>query len=148
MILENRQFVDQRREVIDEFIRRHADALAVQGSVVATYRRRGDRRLGPYFKLTCRSAGRQVAVYVGDEEVLVTYVRERLATLQHFKRERRRSNKIRRVVRRHARANRLAMEAEFAKPGLYRKGHEIRGWRSASARAAMSASLLSSTPTK
>jgi hypothetical protein len=40
------------------------------------------------------------------------------------------------------------MDAELAKRGLHRKGHEIRGWRSAAARAAMSASLSFSTPMK
>lgn len=124
--------VDQRRDAIERFVAVHRDVLAEQGAVVATYRHRGGRRFGPYYKLVCRISGRQVAVYLGDDDDLIGRVRERLAQLQQTRAERVRLGTVRRILRQHSKAARQRLDGELRPLGLYRKGHEIRGWRTAS----------------
>ena len=132
MKVEIEDSVDQRRDAIERFVAVHRDVLAEQGAVVATYRHRGGRRLGPYYKLVCRISGRQVAVYLGVDDDLIGYVRERLAQLQQTRLQRVRLGAVRRVLRQHAKAARQRLDADLLPLGLYRNGHEIRGWRTAS----------------
>ncbi len=96
--------VDQRRIAVERFFAVHHNILAEQGAVVTTYRNRGGRRLGPYYKLACRSNGRQVAVYLGVDDDLIGRVRERLAQLQQTRAERVRLGIVRRILRQHSKA--------------------------------------------
>lgn len=130
--MENRNSVDQRRSAVGQFLARHHVALVRQGAVVATYRRRAGRTLGPYYRLTCRSGGRQVAVYLGGDQGLIGDVRERLASLQQARLQRTELLRVRRGLRSHAREARRRLDTELDQLGLYRQGHEIRGWRTAS----------------
>jgi hypothetical protein len=129
--MEIRHFVDQRQLAIERFFAAHGDALARQGSIVATYRRRGNRRLGPYLKLTCRRGERQVAVYLGTDGRFIDTVRERLAQLQSARSERSRISAARRAFRRYARIAQQELDKELGYLGLIRQGHEVRGWRTA-----------------
>jgi hypothetical protein len=64
--LEIRDSVDQRRQRIAAFIADHQLSLARPGSIVASWRRRGGKQLGPYHKFTCRDQqGRQRSIYLG-----------------------------------------------------------------------------------
>jgi hypothetical protein len=144
--MENRRFVDQRRAAVEQFMADHRDELIRQGVLVATFRRRGDRILGPYHQLTCRRDGRQVAVYLGSDEALIGDVRERLARLQQSRSEEAKLHMVRRAVRSQARAARQQLDAELVKLGLYRKGHEIRGWRGMLSTKAASAAISSDVP--
>ena len=130
--MEIRDSVDQRRIAVERFFAVHHNLLAEQGAVVTTYRHRGGRRLGPYYKLACRSNGRQVAVYLGVDDDLIGRVRELLAQLQQTRAERVRLGTVRRILRQHSKAARQQLDAELRPLGLYRKGYEIRGWRTAS----------------
>lgn len=136
--MENQDSVDQRRAAVECFFVAHSDVLAEQGSVVATYRRRGDRKLGPYHKLACRIEQRQVAIYLGTDADFIDQVRERLSRLQQARSERLRMSAVRRAFRRQARAVQRELDVELSTRGLFRKGHEIRGWRTAETRLATS----------
>lgn len=121
-------FVDQRHAEVERFLAEHGEALRRQGSVVATYRHRDGRRLGPYHKLSCRIGQRQVAVYLGSDEDFVRNVRERLGRLQEATKLKRSMARVRKALRREARVARQKVDAELETLGLYRQGHEVRGW--------------------
>lgn len=122
--------VDQRRKKVERFFAEHHDELCRQGTVVTTYRRRSGRRLGPYFRLTCRVGARQVSVYLGADENLARSVREMLAQAQLARITDKRIAKVRRLLRRQARLARKIVDVELEPLGLHRQGNEIRGWRS------------------
>lgn len=124
-------FVDQRRTKVEHFIAKHQVPLSRQGAVVATYRQRGERRLGPYYRLTCRVGRRQLAVYLGNDEQLLAEVREHLAEMQHARRLSTQLTVLRRALRREARVARQTLASELVHLGLHRQGNEVRGWRAA-----------------
>ena len=97
---------------------------------MATYRFRQGRRLGPYYRLTCRAAnGLQRSLYLGLDGPLVAAVRERLQKLQQARREQLHWAHLRRAVQQGRRASQLALAAELAAYELTLRGAEIRGWR-------------------
>ena len=51
-----------------DFIRQNAQIFAQNGSVVATYRTRGTKRYGPYYRVAYRTAGRQCSIYIGRSQ--------------------------------------------------------------------------------
>jgi hypothetical protein len=127
--LEIQTFVDQRRQRVEHFLAVHGEQLVCQGTIVATWRWRGGRRLGPYFALTCRSAaGRQVSVYLGPTSALVDDVTKTLTQLQADLQERRALDRVWGQVRDELKAAKRVLAAELAQVGLYLKGSEIRGW--------------------
>ncbi len=130
--------VDQRLAKVERFLAECREALARQGAVVAGYRRRGGRRLGPYFKLTCRIGGRQASVYLGADGELVRGVRQHLAELRHERYERLRLDRFRRTLRRHALEARRHLDDQLRLVGLRRQGHEIRGRRRGTPQATVS----------
>ncbi len=137
--MEKRNSVDQRRLALETFLAAHAASLARQGAIVPTWRRRGRRRLGPYYLLVCRDeAGRQRTVYLGPSGPIVDEARDALRRLQSPRRQRREIEGARRALGRELALSRSVLDAELAKVGLTRKGSEIRGWSrgAAAARAA------------
>ncbi len=138
--MEKHAFVDQRRRAVEQFIAEHRDRLARQGSIVASWRRRGQRAIGPYYKLACRSAaGKQVAVYLGTKGALVAEVRETLARLQAPTTAGRTLDTARRQIRHELKTTKKALTVELAQVGLFLKGSEIRGWRGRQKRSAVPA---------
>lgn len=129
--------VDQRLGKVEQFLAEHGEVLACHGAVVASYRRRGGRRLGPYFKLTCRIGGRQTSVYLGTDGALVHGVRQRLEELRRKRSERLQLARLRRELRRRAREARRHLDEQLRSVGLRRQGHEIRGWRRSTPQATM-----------
>lgn len=141
------RFVDQRRMKVERFFVEHREAISRQGVVVATYRHRDGRRLGPYFRLSCRIGKRQVSIYLGADEQLIRFARDYLSRLQHARKVNMQMAKLRRRLRRQARLARLSLDAELKPLGLYRQGNEIRGWRSAeTVKIAALLSMVPSTP--
>jgi hypothetical protein len=127
--MEKRNSVDQRRLAVGTFLAAHAANIARQGTIVQTWRRRGRRRLGPYYRLVCRDeAGRQRSVYLGPSGPIVDEARDALRRLQSPRRQQREIEGARQALRRELAKSRLALDAELAKIGLQRKGSEIRGW--------------------
>jgi len=120
---------DVRRLAVAEFIAAHAGLLAQQGAVVAAWRRRNGRRIGPYYSLVYRElSGRQCSVYLGAVSDLVEAVRRQIAELQAPLRLKRQLAGIRRALRREFVAAQEQLDVELAQIGLSRKGSEIRGW--------------------
>lgn len=134
--MEKRSFVDQRLQAIDQFFAHHAQRLARQGAIVESFRSRGGRQTGPYFRLTSRDeAGRQVAVYLGRAGELVEQVRQRLAELQEQHHARQQLRSVRRAIRSELRTANLNLDLELRRIGLRRKGSEFRGWSTAGSHA-------------
>ncbi|MGZ9128185.1 MAG: hypothetical protein ACXW4Z_10450 [Candidatus Binatia bacterium] len=126
--MEKRKSVDQRQKV-DQFFEVHSAQLARQGTIVAGFRERRGRRLGPYYRLSCRVGGRQLAVYLGGEGPVLDETRQRLDRLQAERRRQQRWQEMRRTIHRETRAARRRLAEELANHGLMAKGSEIRGWR-------------------
>lgn len=127
--MEKSQPVDQRRTRLEAFLELHAERLARQGALVATYRRRGTVRLGPYYQLTCRDAvGRQCAVYLGPASPWVEEIRQRLHILQAPQQNQRSLQRAKRAVRRLRAAANAELDEQLRPLGLWRKGAEVRGW--------------------
>ena len=121
--------VDQQRlpSQIEAFIAAHAHDLAHNGSVVVSWRVRGGQKLGPYHRLTCRTAGRrQLSVYVPLERV--EQVRKLLAQIQAPHRHKLRLAKARGQLRAATAQAKREVDKHLVPLGLYRKGSEIRGW--------------------
>jgi len=128
--MEKRNSVDQRLEAIERFISEHGERLARQGAIVATFRLRGGRRVGPYYRLVCRGSDRrQVSVYLGREGFVVAEARRRLEHLQDQRKKQRFWALVRKDVRKKMKAARRRLAEELAQQGLTTRGAEIRGWR-------------------
>ena len=129
--MENLQSGDQRRQRIRQLIREHSDMLREQGAVVETWRRRGDRRVGPYFSVKFRVGSRQRSFYLGTDRQLADEVRAELAKLQRPLKRRRWYRRQEQVIRRELTRSRRGLGRELLALGLAVKGSEIRGWRHA-----------------
>ena len=127
--MEKRDSVDQRGAKVAKFFGDFAPDLVRQGSIVETFRYRRGRRLGPYFQLTCRHAGRQYAVYLGNDQTFVGEVRRGLDLLQETTHRRRKLDACCRAVHAQARAAQRQLRIELAKHGLVLRGLEVRGWQ-------------------
>jgi hypothetical protein len=114
---------------IEDFFFRHGAGLARHGAVVSSWRWKGSRRLGPYYRLDVRDdAGRKCALYLGREGPLVAAVRARLAQLQHPYRQQQHLDRATRVINRWRRAAYAHLGAELMKFGLRLQGAEVRGF--------------------
>ena len=139
-------FVDQRQRAVQEFLAAHRDDLARQGSVVTSWRRRGDCRVGPYFRLTCRNPnGRQRSIYLGRASELVRSVREALSLLQAPLRDERKMRATRRHLKNAAASARKEFHHELQNVGLLGKGSEVRGWSTISTTALTPTNTRSTT---
>jgi hypothetical protein len=105
------------------------DLFARQGSVVASWRRRGTRTYGPYYRLIYREEGRQRSLYFGRAGGLVEEVRGRLRALQAPLRGRRASKRAGRQAAALMRASKGRLNLQLRLWGLRVQGFEVRGWR-------------------
>ncbi len=97
-----------------------------------TWRRRGARTYGPYFRLAYRDCGRQASIYLGREDKpnnLVHEVRRKLALLQSPFRRCRALDRLRRRVSAALRVQKARLNAQLRPFGLRLQGFEVRGWR-------------------
>ena len=127
--LENRQVVDQLDHPALRLIAARPELFTRQGSVAATWRRRGGKTFGPYYRLSYREGGRQLVVYLGRAGALVERVRQALGTLQRPLEQMRALNHMERQIRAALRVDRLHVSALLRPYGLRLKGFEVRGWR-------------------
>jgi hypothetical protein len=130
-----------------------------QGTVVASWRQRGEKTYGPYYRLCWREDGRQRSVYLGrgedagtqesphptplpkgegtvrgnpltkGEGTRIEDVRRALAELQRPLRERRAAERLRRLVVRSLRIQKIRLNFQLRPLGLRLKGFEVRGWQ-------------------
>jgi hypothetical protein len=105
------------------------DLFRGQGSVVATWRRRGGKTFGPYYRLSYREDGRQCSVYLGRAGALVKQVRRALQSLQQSIAEFRLFERLRQQACASLRLSKLRVHALLRPFGLRLKGFEVRGWR-------------------
>lgn len=127
--MENRESVDQKQTKVWRFVTENSDELSRGGAVVAGWRVYRGCRLGPYFRLTCRTEGRQRSCYLGADPKLANQVREELRRLQAPLVAERRLNGQRRSLRRELARQRQFLEDELQAFGLWLQGGEVRGWR-------------------
>jgi hypothetical protein len=126
--MEISQVVDQRRRRVRAFIEAHANALARQGVIAASFRHRAGRPVGPYHRLTFRDNKVQRSVYLGTDAELVKEVRAVLENLQEPHRGRRALQRRKKAIRKALTQCRAALRQELVWRGLRLQGHEIRGW--------------------
>ena len=125
------QKVAERFERVRAYLVARPRLFATQGAVVATSRTYRGRRLGPYFQLAWREAGRLRRLYLGRSLELVDRVRELLERLQRPARERRVLARLKRQTRSALRRWLDEMRPFLARWGVEFKGFELRGvWRS------------------
>ncbi len=120
-----------------QLLQNHPDRFAGQGAVVATWRTYRGRRLGPYYRLAWRENGRQRSIYLGRQGPIVEEVRL-LLHQAHTSRRIRREHRLRiaRLQKELIRPIRQYIKEIFRLfgNGLYIKGSEIRGIRTAGPR--------------
>ena len=120
--------IDNASDSLARFLACHAEDLRRGGSIVPSWRTRGSRRFGPYYRLACRDAdGRQRAVYLATEELLAR-ARAALAALQAPRRQARQLAHARQLLRQGHRAARSSLAKQLFPFGLRLKGNEVRGW--------------------
>jgi hypothetical protein len=120
----------QKLQRIEQRINRSLRALCRQGSVVAGWRTVDGRRLGPYWSLRYREAGRQRSVYLGRSAALAAAVRRRLHKLQQPRKQSLQLARLRAAVRASFRRHLAVWKQDLEAWGLKLHGLEIRGWRS------------------
>ena len=128
--MERQEPVDQHSHPALALLAARPDIFARQGSVVATWRRRGTRTYGPYFRLAYRDSGRQTSIYLGREDKpnnLVQEVRQKLALLQGPFRHCRALDRLRRHISAALRVQKAKLDAQLRPFGLRLKGFEVRG---------------------
>jgi len=132
---EKRDLVDQkiaaRLQRIESYLLEHPELVATQGTLLATWRVYRGRRLGPYFQIAYRQAGRQRAIYVGRSEELAERVRRLLDRLQGLHRGRQVSKRLKAQVRASLRRTKDQLSGLLAVWGITLKGFEFRGVRRA-----------------
>ena len=112
-----------------DFIKNNAETFAKNGSVVASYRTRGTKRYGPYYRVAYRAAGRQCSVYLGRCKRLAARVRKILAHLQQPRDYRRLCRRANREQKANIRTVIRWWQQTIRSYGFDLRGCEIRGWR-------------------
>ena len=130
---QNPDFVDQndqrRYERVAARIMACAEAIAREGSLVATWRWHGGHKLGPYWRVAFRDRGRQKSIYLGRSEPLLHEVRQLLEELKRAERQRKDWARLHAEARTELRRQKALWERELRARGLYTRGYAIRGVR-------------------
>jgi hypothetical protein len=95
--------------------------LAGQGSICASWRKRGNIRFGPYYTLRYFENGVRQCIYLGQSQELVQQVRHLLANLQYKRIARCLKTKIRKSLR----AQKSILKNQLLANGYRLKGSEI-----------------------
>ena len=129
--MRNQEPVTQKQKLdrVERFVREHQQQLARQGAVVASWRQYQGRRLGPYYRLVFRDAGRQQTLYLGTDPELAARIRRWLAELQTPARDRRRLRQQYQIMRRGLVRCRAQWQRELNRIGLGLRGSHVCGWR-------------------
>ena len=105
--------------------------LAKQGTIVASWRTYQGRRLGPYYRLAYREAGRQCSIYLGCACDLVRRVQATLARFQQALRQSQIFSRMHSAARKALRQSKVRLRQQLAAIGIRLKGFEFRGVRAA-----------------
>lgn len=109
-----------------QFIEAHPELFESQGSVVASYRKYRETRMGPYWNLMFRVAGQQKKLYLGANDEIAEKVKQRLSEVQAPVRERRVVRRARSCARRALARRKRELERHLAKLEIYMHGWEPR----------------------
>ena len=129
MKLEIPTSVDQLEHPALRLLALRPELFALQGSVVAGWRHRGEKTFGPYYRLAYRENGRQHSIYLGREGELVEQVRRTLGSIQRPRAEHRAIRRLERQVLSAFRVEKIRLGSLLRPYGLRLKGMEVRGWR-------------------
>lgn len=99
------------------------------GTVLAKFRLRAGRRVGPYYYVSFRDAGRHRSIYLGKCPELAEKVRALLAEIQEPQRRRREARRRRRRLVAELRVQKARWQQDLRARGLYTRGYAVRGWR-------------------
>jgi hypothetical protein len=105
------------------------DLFARCGTVLAKFRRRAGRRVGPYYYVSYRDGGRHRSIYLGKCPELAEKVRALLAEIQEPERRRRQARRRRRQLVSELRAQKARWHQDLRARGLYTRGYVVHGWR-------------------
>ena len=108
------------------FILANPALFAAQGSVVATWRVRGKKRFGPYYRLAYRRHGRQRSIYLGPRPV-ADRLRQFLHQLQRPHRRHQFYKRLQTQVRASLKRAKTHLAKQLAALGVTLKGYEFRG---------------------
>ena len=120
--------LEARFQRISERMLAVKDVLARSGSIVESWRQRGERRFGPYFKVIYRIDGRQCAIYLGRCAALADKVRGLLAELKAPRLAARQLADMRRAAKAAWRQVRAHVNETLRPAGMYLDGYLLRGW--------------------
>jgi hypothetical protein len=121
--------VDQKREILLRFLAERAGLFAAQGSVQESYRLYQGRKLGPFFRLSFREAGKQRSWYIGRDPAFAAEIERELQKLQAPRLFVRQVQRCLAHCRRDLRVARQEWRRRLEKYGLRLQGNEVRGWR-------------------
>lgn len=128
--LEKQRSVDQKLAALSSFMDAHERILSRQGSIVESWREYNGKKLGPYYRLTCRVVGgKQESHYLGRNKQLIAAARARLESLQEPARLAKLERKMIRQLRDELQTCKTEWSRQLAEFGLTLKGNEVRGWR-------------------
>ena len=144
--LENQNLVDQQAHPALVLLAARPELFAQQGTVSSSWRRRGGKTYGPYYRLRYRDGRSCRSLYLGRDGPLVDRVRNTLQTLQTPLRRRRALAQLRRRVRVALQLDRRQVDARLRSLGLRLKGFEVRGWRTSPLRTLARLSATGSSP--
>lgn len=130
--LEIQESVDQLAHPALGLLAARPDLFRQQGSVATSWRHRGEKRFGPYYRLRYREGGCSQSIYLGQAGPLVDRVRQTLDALQAPFRQYRALVDLERRIRDALRIDRRQLNAQLRPFGLRLKGFEVRGWRTSS----------------
>jgi len=116
---------NSRLAILIEKILANRDLFTRQGSIVQSWRYKNGRKIGPYYRLVYRDAGRRRSLYLGRSEELVRQVRRVLESLQRPRNLRRTKKSVQAALRR----QKAEWRAELQAAGLTPRGYDVRGWR-------------------
>lgn len=121
--------VDQKRNDLIHFVAEHGALFAAQGSVQESYRLYQGRKLGPFFRLSFREAGKQRSLYIGRDRALAAEINGQLQKLQEPLARARQVDRWLAQCRRSLKLAKLEFRRRLQTHGLRLQGNEIRGWR-------------------
>ena len=132
--MENQQVERQLTHPALDLIQANPAMFSRQGTVVSGWRRRGQKRMGPYYRFCYRDGPCLRSIYLGREGPLVEQVRQALAAVQGPWQRRRNYQRERREIVASLRAHKSVLNRRLRLLGLRLQGFEVRGWRTSPAK--------------
>jgi hypothetical protein len=110
-------------------VRALKSVFARQGTIVASYRAYRGHKLGPYYRLIYRAAGRQCSVYLGKSEKILAQVRRLLEKLQKPLKSRQILQHAQKTAQADLKRHMAQFRIDLLRVGLQLRGYSVRGWR-------------------